>query len=109
MKEKLLSEIKNYLNIGWEDPATDQNVMAMIEEGMDFLNRKAGQTLNFEAEKDAMSLLKNYARYARDMALDVFEVNFRSAILALQHDRMIERRRYAEDTVSAGQSDQPGL
>lgn len=93
MDKTLLEEIKNYLNITWEDPATDRKLESLLAAGINYLEGKAGQTLDFETEPDAMMLLKDYVRYGRDSALDVFETNFRPLILALQHDRQLERLR----------------
>lgn len=93
MDKTLLEEIKNYLNITWEDPATDRKLEGLLAAGINYLEGKAGQTLDFETEPDAMMLLKDYVRYGRDSALDVFETNFRPLILALQHDRQLERLR----------------
>lgn len=93
MNKTLLEEIKNYLDITWDDPATEQKLEGLIEAGVNYLERKAGETLDFSGQPDALMLLKDYVRYGRDAALDVFEVNFRPLILALQHDRQLERRQ----------------
>lgn len=95
MMETLLQEIKNYLDITWEDPGTDQKLDGLIKAGINYLEGKAGEPLNFEAQPDALMLLKDYVRYARDGAMDVFENNYRSLILALQHDRQLARKKSA--------------
>lgn len=107
MDKWLLQEIKNYLDITWEDSATDQKVEGMIQAGVCYLERKAGEALDFKTQPDALALLKDYVRYARDGAADVFENNYRSLILDMQHDRMMRRRAEgktnAEGSISAGQ------
>lgn len=91
MNEALLSEIKNYLDITWDDPATDQKYSGLIQMGAAYLEQKAGQPVDFLQEVDALALLKDYVRYARDGASDVFENNYRHLILAMQHERMMKR------------------
>lgn len=93
MNENLLVEIKNYLDITWEDPATDRKVTGLIQAGICYLEEKAGEALEFEDQPDALMLLKEYSRYGRDGALDVFETNYRSLILDLQHNRQMARRQ----------------
>lgn len=91
MSNALLAEIKNYLDVTWEDEATDRKYAGLIEAGVNYLEGKAGEVLDFETQPAALMLLKDYVRYARDGALDVFENNYRHLILALQHNRKIER------------------
>ena len=59
---------------------------------------------NGEADYDAdglpRSLLFEYVRYARDSALDVFENNYTSMILAMQH----ERRVYQSEELQTAES-----
>ena len=99
---KLLADVKNQLDITWDDPATDRKCLELIASGMRYLNDTAGAQLGYlDPGSDGRTLLFEYVRYARDKALDVFENNYRSLILAMQ-----SRRRalfYAEDAVSAGQ------
>lgn len=97
MNEALLSNIKNYLDITWDDPATEQKLEGLIMAGIHYLNGKAGEILDFGNQPDALMLLKDYVRYGRDGALDVFENNYRSLILSLQHDRQIQRRQERAD------------
>ena len=47
-------------------------------------------------------LLKEYVRYARDAALDVFENNYRGLILAMQNQRGVSA--YAVELESAGET-----
>lgn len=91
MNEALLSEIKNYLDISWDDPDTNQKYAGLIKMGSAYLEQKAGQPLDFLQEEDALALLKDYVRYARDGAMDVFENNYRHLILAMQNERRMNR------------------
>lgn len=103
MLERLTADVKNFLDITWEDPATDKKAAGWTRAGITYLNGKAGQELEYPFGGDDWTLLMEYARYARDAALDVFENNYRSLILALQNDRKIERMNDEESAVSTGQ------
>ena len=39
MPEGLLNDVKNYLDISWEDDNTDSKVTGIIERGMKYLNK----------------------------------------------------------------------
>ena len=85
----LLADVKNYLNITWDDDATDNKVRGMIAAGAAYLDKKLGQPADNEADGLPRSLLFDYVRYTRDSALDVFENNYQSLILAAQHERLV--------------------
>ena len=38
----LLDDVKNYLNITWDDPEEDIKIMGFIARGMKYLNKVAG-------------------------------------------------------------------
>lgn len=84
----LLADVKNYLDITWEDEATDRKVSGIIASGMKYLSLKGGSCLDF-SKGLPNQLLKDYVRYTRDSALDVFENNYRSLILTLQLERKV--------------------
>ena len=75
LPEGLLDDVKNYLNITWEDEATDQKIGGLIASGMVYLDAKYGSTADYTADGMPRTLLMEYVRYARDSALDVFESN----------------------------------
>ena len=87
LPEGLLSDIKAYLQITWDDDVTDQRVTGIIEDGMAYLDDKLGEAGDYTSPGYPRTLLKEYCRYARDAALDVFENNYRSQILAMQNNR----------------------
>lgn len=96
---ELLDDVKNMLDITWSDPATDRKVSEYVAQGVRYLDGKAGEELDYTEPGDGRRLLFEYARYARDGALDVFETNYLSQILAMQNDRKVER--YAAESISA--------
>lgn len=85
----LLADVKNYLNITWDDEATDTKVSGLIASGMGYLDKKAGSAQDYTADGDARTLLMEYVRYARDSALEVFETNYQSLILTMQNERRV--------------------
>lgn len=94
-KAALLADVKNYLDITWEDPATDRKLAGLIASGIQYLTDKLGSGVDFAQEGgDGRTLLMEYVRYFRDGALDIFEANYQSLILAAQNRRRV--KAYAE-------------
>ena len=89
LPEGLLSDVKNYLNITWDDDATDKKVSGLIASGMIYLNAKYGEDADYTADGMPRTLLMEYVRYARDSALDVFENNYQALLLGMQNGRRV--------------------
>lgn len=86
---ELLDEIENDLDVTWSDEATDRKYTRLIADGMAYLTGKIGGTPEFSGPGEAQTLLREYVRYARDEAQDVFESNYLSRILAAQNARRV--------------------
>lgn len=86
----LLAGVKNYLNITWDDETTDEKVRGLIASATVYLDSKGGGTLDYESDGLPRTLMMEYARYMRDEALDVFENNYTSMILAMQNERLVQ-------------------
>ena len=99
LPEGLLTDVKNYLDITWDDEATDAKVAGLIASGMAYLDGKLGEAGDYASDGMPRTLLMEYVRYARDSALDVFEGNYLSLLLDMRHERAV--RRYAERAVPA--------
>lgn len=97
----LLEDVKVFLGVTWSDNFTDNRLTMLIEAGAAYLNQKNGETADYTASGLPRSLLFEYVRYARDGALDVFENNYRSMILAMGHERMVNQNA----TQSAAQAE----
>lgn len=89
LPEGLLSDVKNYLNITWDDAATDAKIAGLIASGMVYLNSKYGAGADYTLDGMPRTLLMEYVRYARDSALDVFENNYQAMILGMQNERLV--------------------
>ena len=98
VSDALLTDVKNYLDITWSDEATYSKVLGFIASGMDYLDKKAGGAQDYETDGTGRTLLLEYCRYFRDSALDVFENNYRSMILALRHERVVMGRVASAET-----------
>lgn len=96
--ERLLTDVKNSLDITWEDEATDRKLSGFTRAGINYLDGKAGEPMEYLNGSDEWALLMEYVRYARDGAMDVFENNYRHLILALQHERRMDRAQSALET-----------
>lgn len=95
----MLESLKNYLNITYEDPATDRMLEEALERGKAVLNDYAGAEQDYEREELPRQLLFDYCRYVRSHAAEMFEANFRHDLIALRE--MAEVKRYADQNKSA--------
>ena len=101
ISDALFADIEADLGITWQDNTTERKVRNYIRSGMTYLNGKLGEPADYEADGYPRTLLFEYVRYARDGALDVFENNYLSMILAMQNQRAV--KQYAESAVSGEQ------
>lgn len=96
---ELLRDIKTSLQITWDDENTDDRIRGYIQDGMHYLDGKLGEPGDYLSTGTPRTLLKEYVRYARDAALDVFENNYQALILDMQNERKV--LRYAACAASA--------
>lgn len=96
VSEQLLADVKNYLNITWEDLATDEKIRGLIASATVYLDGKGGGALDYNSDGLPRTLMMEYVRYMRDEALDVFENNYTALILAMQNERLIANVESAE-------------
>lgn len=81
----LLADVKNYLDITWNDDAADKKLTGIINRGKSYLQNIAGGfSIDFAVECNARSLLFDYCRYARSNALEMFEPNFKSQLIGIR-------------------------
>lgn len=89
VSKELLQTVKDSLGISWEDEMGERRLVTIIENGRAYLSDKIGDTVDFEQPGYAQTLLLEYARYARDEALDVFENNYLALLLAARDERQV--------------------
>lgn len=102
LPDGLLDEVENFFDITWDDEATHRKYRSLIASGMIYLNGKAGEELDYTQDGDGLTLLREYVRYARDGAMDVFENNYLHLLLAMQNDRKVKSYA-AQAAVSTGE------
>lgn len=90
----LLNEVKNYLDITWEDALGDQKLMGMVQRGMAAIKGKIGEC-DFYGETQEKALLFDYVMYARAGEIATFWENYKSEIISLQISRKVDA--YAEN------------
>ena len=89
----LLPDVKNYLHITWDDPDTDARMVSIIQSCAAYLDYRLGGPGDYMSPGLQRELLLERCRYMRDGALDVFETNYRSLLLAAVHERMMQNAR----------------
>lgn len=97
-----LDAVKTYLNITWQDAATDAKITGYIQRGMTRLQKIAGVSLDFTAEDQPRMLLLDYCRYANAQALEMFEQNFAAELLDLNLSAQAPATPSLSLTISAG-------
>ena len=85
----LLADVKNYLNITWNDLATDEHIRGLIASATADLDDYAGEELDYLSDGLPRTLMMDHVRYARDEALDVFENNYRTQLVRLRNRRRV--------------------
>jgi hypothetical protein len=85
----LISAVKDYLNITWDDEATDRKISGLTASGIAYIDLKYGSDADYNADGLPRQLLMEYVRYARDNALEAFENNYKNMLLAMRHERAV--------------------
>ncbi len=97
--KELLRDVKNYLDITWDDTLGDEKIEGMIKRGMSALSGRIGEC-DFYGETEERALLFDYVMYCRGGDLPQFWENYKADILSLQISRKVDG--YAEDTEQPG-------
>lgn len=90
----LLNDIKNYLDITWDESQGDKKLEGIIKRGMAAISGKIGEC-NFYEETQERALLFDYVMYARAGEIPQFWANYKEEILSLQIARKVDA--YGED------------
>ena len=101
ISEELIDELRLDSGRTWPDAAADSKLRRIAAAGMIYLDEKLGGPQDYESDGDARTLLFEYVRYSRDAALDVFENNYLSLILAAQNARQV--KAYVESTAQTAE------
>lgn len=85
----LLDEVKNYLDITWDDALGEQKLMGMVQRGMAAIKGKIGEC-DFYGETQEKALLFDYIMYARAGEIATFWENYKPEIVSLQISRKVD-------------------
>ena len=96
---QLICELKAYVGITWNDDVTNYKFQNIVASSMMYLQEKLGEDTDFNEQTTARELLFERVRYAWASALDVFENNYLSLILAMQNEKKV--RDYVEKAKQA--------
>ncbi len=80
----LLSDVKDYLDITWDDAGTNSKLTGIIKRGIKYIDRVAGDEQDYSIDDKAKELLLDYVRYVRSNALSEFQNNYLPELLTLQ-------------------------
>lgn len=81
-KKDLLSEVKSYVRITWDEE--DKDLSKMIERAISYFKSITGQDVDFVKDGQNRQLLLDRCRYVRNHVVEEFEDNFQSEIINLQ-------------------------
>lgn len=88
---KLLAEVKNYLDITWDDIDTDEKLSGIITRGeIKIIDLVGASSSDFEKDTLAKSLLMEYCPLAWAGVPEKFEEIFRSEIISLRLKNVTE-------------------
>lgn len=95
----LLEDVKNYLDITWEDPTGDIKLSGIIARGISYINGVAGAEMDYTKEEKPRELLFDYCRYVRSNALEEFQKNYLHELLSLQISQGVATYEASNPTV----------
>ena len=75
-EDKLLDEVKSYINFTWEDEAKENNIKEFIASSLAYLNEVADAEIDITTDYLARELLFNRVLYMDSKALDDFQKNY---------------------------------
>ena len=97
---ELLAEVKNWLDITWEDTDADAKLSGQIRRGIAYISAKTGiPATSFggaDGDQRGMELLLNYVLYDRSGAVNDFKKNYASDIVGLRIKWEVENATPAE-------------
>ena len=95
--EQLLADVKDYLQISWEDDATDRRLSDMIQSSAAYLDGVTAATNDYTAPGNMRTLLLERVRYQYNGALDAWLNNYLSLVVSAQLDSQSAALQAAEE------------
>ena len=100
VKAELLSELKDNLQITWEDDVTNRSLLRFIASSETFLNELCNSELEYVAGSMERELLLERCRYMWNNATDSFRENYRKDLQRLSMKFAVKKFKEKEDDSS---------
>lgn len=84
--DELLEPLRQYLDITWQDPGLDSKLNGMLQRARAYLDRVAGQEIDYNEDKRARQLIFDAVRYMRDGAFQDFQEDWQTELNGLNAD-----------------------
>lgn len=84
--DELLEPVRQYLDITWDDPTLNNKLNGLVLRGRAYLDRVAGQVIDYDSDKRARQLLFDLVRYMRDDSFQDFQHDFQTELNGLHAD-----------------------
>lgn len=99
-------DLKNYLDITFEDPDLDQKLGGICRRAESYLSQAAGKQIYFGRDmedQNVLQLLFDCIRYIWNNSLDEFGINYQSELMMLRANTHIDQMEMEdEQELSAG-------
>jgi hypothetical protein len=83
--DKLLQEVKDHLNITWDEEETNRKIERIIKDAIAILNWKLGAEIDYsEEEGQEHNLLLDYCMYAYNQCTNEFDNNYFNEIMQIR-------------------------
>jgi hypothetical protein len=83
--DKLLQEVKDHLNITWDEEETNRKIERIIKDAIATLNWKLGAKIDYsEEEGQEHNLLLDYCLYAYNQCTNEFDNNYFNEIMQIR-------------------------
>ena len=86
----LLKELKNYLDITWDNEDTDSKLNGILQRATSVINGYAGCEISFSEQSDGKQLLFDCCRYIYNNAFEDFKVNFQQELIMLRASQAVK-------------------
>ena len=96
-----LDELRIHLGITYQDDDTDNDLMRLIDQGVDYIDNIAGGSLDYDSNGRAKALLFDYVMYARSGARDEFMTNYRKELQSLQISERVKEYANKKETTNS--------
>lgn len=91
MNGSISEEVKNYLNITWEDDETNKKVDGIIRRAQSVIENYAGTDMDITDDSVVKQLFLDCCRYIYNDCFEDFERNFSNDLFFLRQIKKIER------------------